>query len=154
VNVRLRPLIAEDASWLDAWLAPVAAGVRFPLDGPPGSTLLGSLGRTRVGYAIGRDGERVGIAVARRGAPSRTAATIELIATPPEHARAGSGMTGARLLEDELRAHGARTIFAPAPEVHGIAVYFWIRLGYRPLQRPEWPCAVPGVAWMRRDLPR
>jgi hypothetical protein len=31
-------------------------------------------------------------------------------------------------------------------------MYFWIRLGYRPLLRTEWPCERAGVAWLRREL--
>jgi hypothetical protein len=36
--------------------------------------------------------------------------------------------------------------------MHGIDVYFWIRLGYHPLLRPEWPCEHAGVGWMLRQL--
>jgi hypothetical protein len=36
--------------------------------------------------------------------------------------------------------------------MHGIAMYFWIRLGYRPLMHSEWPCAREGIAWLARDL--
>jgi hypothetical protein len=82
----------------------------------------------------------------------RGVAIIGLIATPPEAARRGSGMQAAALLEDELRARGVRTVYAPAHAVHGIAMYFWIRLGYRPLLRGDWPCEREGVAWLMRRL--
>lgn len=85
-------------------------------------------------------------------APRRNAAIIELVATPPSEARRGTGMAAAALVEEMLRTDGARAIYAPAPAVHGIDVYFWIRLGYGPLLRADWPCAAGGVAWMRRDL--
>ena len=62
------------------------------------------------------------------------------------------GMSAAALVEDAVRAEGVRTLYAPAPAVHGIATYFWIRLGYRPLLREEWPCERVGVAWLVREL--
>jgi hypothetical protein len=61
-------------------------------------------------------------------------------------------MAAAALIEGELCATGASRVYAPAPEVHGIAMYFWIRLGYRPLMRGEWPCEHDGVAWLVREL--
>ena len=36
--------------------------------------------------------------------------------------------------------------------VGAASVYFWIRLGYHPLLRPEWPCAREGVAWLTREI--
>ena len=63
-------------------------------------------------------------------------------------------MIGAATAEREMRDRGIRRVYVPAPEVHGIAVYFWIRLGYAPLQRREWPCERPGVLWLRRDVTR
>ena len=61
-------------------------------------------------------------------------------------------MMAAAVAERELLELGVRTVYAPAAEVHGIAVYFWIRLGYAPLQRAEWPCELRGVLWLRRDI--
>ncbi|MGH7634175.1 MAG: GNAT family N-acetyltransferase, partial [Gemmatimonadaceae bacterium] len=115
------------------------------------------LGRSKADHtlrlrAIDRDGMAVGIAVVRLHTPDRSSAIIELVVTAPDYARRGSGMTAAALLEAELRASKITRVFASAPAVHGIAVYFWIRLGYRPLLRPEWPCEPAGVVWMLRDV--
>ncbi|MHB8377355.1 MAG: GNAT family N-acetyltransferase [Dehalococcoidia bacterium] len=153
VNAGIRPLVPADAAWVDAWIEEVARRVGY--DAPRSvETLLARVAkdrRLRV-RAIERDGVPVGVAVYAVRVPHRGAAIIEIIVTPPGHARRGAGMTAARLLEDEIRATGISRVYAPAPAVHGIAVYFWIRLGYRPLMRPAWPCERPGVGWMMRDL--
>ncbi|MBI5285900.1 MAG: hypothetical protein HY874_12500 [Chloroflexi bacterium] len=156
MNVALRPLEEGDVAWLDGWLGVVAASVGYDAmpAGSPGAGLRRRLARERRLHVeiIERDGRRAGVIVYRARAPRRDAAIIELVATPPSEARKGSGMAAAALLEQRLRIDGVRAVYAPAPAVHGIDVYFWIRLGYRPLPRDEWPCAVDAVAWMRRDL--
>lgn len=144
MTVSLRPLAAHDVAWLDAWLPSVAAGV---------ADAASLRARGRHALVIERDGFSVGIVVYSMLRPRRGAAIIELIAMPPEHARHGSGMAAAVALEATLRDAGVRTVYAPAPERHGIAMYFWIRLGYRPLLRGDWPCAAgSGLAWLARDI--
>ena len=156
MNTQLRPVEDGDAAWLDGWLAPVAASVAYDeIDGArPGASLIERLRRDRGLRAqiIVRDGDGVGLVVYRVGVPKRDAAIVEIIATPAALARRGSGMSAAALVEDAVRAEGVRTLYAPAPAVHGIATYFWIRLGYRPLLRGEWPCERVGVAWLVREL--
>lgn len=152
----LRPIAAVDAGWLDAWLAPVAASVGYSeLDGEhPGERLLDAL---RVehglqGRIVVRDGDAVGLIVYRLDTPRDGAATVKIVATRPEYARRGSGLATVAAVEDGLRQQGVRVVYAPAPAVHGIATYFWIRLGYRPLLRAEWPCERAGVGWLAREL--
>jgi len=141
VTVTLHPALVADETWLDGWLPAVAASVGYEAE------------RGRAKRAIiERDGAPVGVLMHREHAPRRGTAIIELVATPPEHARRGAGMEAAALLEEQLRARGFRTIYAPATAIHGIAMYFWIRLGYRPLLRGEWPCEREGVAWLLRRL--
>jgi GNAT superfamily N-acetyltransferase len=155
VNVALRPLDDGDSVWLDQWFGAVAAsvgvqtGVAAPFDWLGGRLVRER--RLRIGI-IERDGRAAGIAVYRLRTPRRDAAIVELIATAPADARRGTGMAAAALVEELLRDEGMRTVYAPAPAGHGIDVYFWIRLGYRPLPRAAWPCAIESVAWMRRDL--
>jgi hypothetical protein len=155
--IALRPLLDADAVWLDAWLAPVAASVGYG-GGRSTKSTKGTKGEG-VGTGDGvrakvivRDGSDAGIAVYRVAGPKPGSAIIEIIATPAPFARTGSGMMAAALIEEELRVDGVRSVYVPAPAVHGIAVYFWIRLGYRPLLRAEWPCEREGVAWLVRDL--
>ncbi|MDP9238304.1 MAG: GNAT family N-acetyltransferase [Chloroflexota bacterium] len=156
MNVVLHPFTGADAIWLDTWISPVARSVGYDALGhaDAGQALLARLRteKTLRARVIERDGDAVGVILYRLHAPKRGAAIIELVATPPSAARLGTGMTAAALAEDELRAEKVRRVYAPAPAVHGISMYFWIRLGYRPLLSPEWPCRLEGVAWLVRDL--
>jgi hypothetical protein len=140
-----------DQAWLDTWL-PAAASVGYQASSP---------GRAQKRLIIERPEPAprgaaapgcAGIIVYRTHSPSRGHAIIELVATPPDHARHGAGMEAAALLEVQLRKARIQRIYAPASAAHGIAMYFWIRLGYRPLLRADWPCARDGVAWLARDL--
>ena len=152
----LRPVVEADVAWLDGWLTSVAASVAYGgVNGAgPGLSLIERMRveRSLRARIIVRDGDDTGLAVYRVDAPRRRSAIIEIIATPPERARCGSGMGAAAAVEDELRAAGVRVAYAPAPAVHGIATYFWIRVGYRPLLRAAWPCERAGVAWLAREL--
>jgi hypothetical protein len=156
MNVGLRPFVEADVDGLDGWLAAVARSVGHDaLNRSDAARSL--LGRPRAEKSlrvrvIERNGDAAGLLVYRLHAPRRGAALIELVATPPSMARRGSGMTAVVVLEDELRAANVRAVYAPAPAIHGIAMYFWIRLGYRPLLSPDWPCRSPGVAWLLREL--
>jgi hypothetical protein len=149
VTVSLRPMVAADRAWLDTWLPAVAREVGYDAAELAARAPRERWLRARV---IERDGEDVGVVVYRMNAPRRGAALFELVATPPAHARRGAGMTAAALAEEEMRAGGVRTAYAPASEAHGINMYFWIRLGYAPILRDDWPCAREGFAWLRRTL--
>lgn len=149
MNIALRPLTPDDALWLDAWLPDAASSVGY---GAKTSADLRE--RAAESFVIARDGDDVGLAVTSFVAERAGVAIIELVATVREYARVGSGMRAAAMIEDQLRARGVRTVYAPAPERNGISVYFWIRLGYRPLPRDEWPCPPDGVAWMTREISR
>jgi hypothetical protein len=154
VSVTLRPAARADDAWLATWFPGLArsvgydAGVRDP---SPTRLIIerdaqGALSTAAPGSVP------VGVIAVRVHAPKRGETIIELVATPAERARTGAGMQAAALLEEDLRARGVQRIYAPASEAHGIAMYFWIRLGYRPLLRCEWPCTREGVAWLARDL--
>ena len=154
--VRLRPFTEANTAWLDGWLGDVAAAVRYDaIDrAEPVTSLVRRLRDERSLRAriIEREGVDAGIILYRVHQPRRGCGMFEMIGVPDAHARRGSGTMGAVDAERELLQLGVRTAYAPAPEAHGIAVYFWIRLGYAPLQRSEWPCERPGVLWLRREL--
>ncbi len=152
MTITLRPARAADATWLGSWLPAVARSVAF--DELTDDAAIQALvrDRSRVVRVIERDASSVGLAVAATNVPERGSAIIQFIGTPPSEARRGAGMRAAALIEEELRGLGVKRIYAPAPAVHGIAMYFWIRLGYRPLLRPEWPCEREGIAWLAREL--
>lgn len=145
MNITLRPHTPADTPWLETWLPAVAASVAYD------DAIAATTDPARTTRIIERDATTAGILIYRIRKPTHDA-VIELIATPASEARRGAGMAAAAIVEDELRTAGATRAYAPAPELHGIAMYFWIRLGYRPLMRPEWPCEREGVAWLARDL--
>lgn len=146
MKVTLRPSRPEDGDWLASWLPPLTALLRYPDD--PAS--LGD-GSDAVVHVFQRDGADAGIIVHRTEGER---AVIELVAAAPGQARRGAGMAAAVLLEDQLARGGVRTLYAPVAETHGISMYFWMRLGYRPLLRAAWPCEQEGIVWLRRDIAR
>ncbi|HYM15623.1 MAG TPA: hypothetical protein VEZ14_08690 [Dehalococcoidia bacterium] len=143
MTVSLRRFRLPDLPWLEAWL-PAAAG-------RPAHELRPWLASLSARVIV-RDGVDAGLIAWRAHHPAHGSAVIEIVATPSEHARRGTGMAAAALAEAALRRDGVRTVYAPAPAARGIAMYFWIRLGYRPLLRPAWPCATAGVAWLSRAI--
>lgn len=156
VSVELRPFVTDDAAWLDGWLATAAAvaGHDLAATDEAGAYLASRLRRERALRAriFERDGESVGVVIYRQAFPRRGAALFELVAMPAALARRGAAMRAVALAEREIAAQGISSAYAPAPELHGIAMYFWIRLGYRPLLQAGWPCRREGVAWLMRAI--
>ena len=153
MTVTLRPLAEHDVPWLDAWLPTLLRAVGC--EAIDGASLLARTRRERSLHARIASAAAAGdvaLVVYAAHRSRRGAATFELVAAPPASARRGHGQQAVAAAEAEFRALGVRTAYAPAPAAHGIALYFWLRLGYHPLLRPEWPRALPGVAWLRRDL--
>ncbi|MEX0750291.1 MAG: GNAT family N-acetyltransferase, partial [Dehalococcoidia bacterium] len=142
--VTLRDLRADDAAWLDTWLGVCAASVGYDVIDvdAPARSLLVRLEHGDLNANVIVAGEKVGVVTYLVRAP----AMIQFIGVQPSQVRRGYGQAGAALVEDVLRAAGVTTIYAAAPAIHGIDVYFWIRLGYRPLLQAEWPCTRDGFA--------
>jgi GNAT superfamily N-acetyltransferase len=150
VTLTLRRVGPDDAPFLDECIGTVSDG-GYEIDEPSGVALLrhiASIGADA--RLIGQDGEPCGVVAWRTLDGDRRA--FEFVAVSRAQTRRGLGRAAAELAEAEMRRTGARTVYAPASEKHGIAVYFWIRLGYRPLLRGGWPCARDGVAWLSRTL--
>jgi ribosomal protein S18 acetylase RimI-like enzyme len=84
-------------------------------------------------------------------APVPNAATIEFVAVQPERRRLGVG--GRAVLATEQALSGLATCLYVAVRAEiGIALYFWLRLGYRPLLQGDWPNKPSrDSVWMRRD---
>lgn len=70
----------------------------------------------------------------------------------------GYGGASVPLFERTAQMLGAETALVPLPPDNGVALYFWLRLGYVPLRDPDLlpadrPDAVPADAiWMQRSL--
>ena len=102
--------------------------------------------------------ELIGAAVVLGNEPAAGYAAIPFIAITPSRRFSGLGGEGAIGIERWLRQHGVGRVFAPVPDGRGLAVYFWLRLGYRALLRLEapWPLSSlndvnPEGIWMVRD---
>ena len=70
----------------------------------------------------------------------------------------GYGGAAVPLLEQAGQVVGAQIALAPLPPDNGVALYFWLRLGYTPLRDvavgPEdWPSGLaPDALWMQRRI--
>ncbi len=86
-------------------------------------------------------------------APERDAAQVDFLAVAPGRRRLGIGGSVALGVERRLKSK-ARRLYALVPASIGLALYFWLRLGYRPLARKNSP-AMPSnndSVWMVRTL--
>ncbi|HXF50846.1 MAG TPA: GNAT family N-acetyltransferase [Dehalococcoidia bacterium] len=152
-DVTLGPLDAPSADALAAWTPGVAAAA--------GLRSLGSAEAVRglvaaSAYRVWRidvSGEEspAGLIMAR--GPEGGEARIVFVALRPDLCRRGLGHGAALEAERRLVAAGARRVLAAVSARHGLSVYFWLRLGYRPLLSSAWPpCEHPDVGWMARDV--
>ena len=80
------------------------------------------------------------------------------LAAAAEWRHYGFGGAAVPLFEQAVRVGGAARAAAPLPRDNGVALYFWLRLGYAPLREPllspgEVPPGVSADAvWMVREL--
>ena len=165
-RVMLRPLTAADADTVATWLAEAMAAVdgsKAGLDTPA------SLGEfcARAGQrwpgaridAVVADGRGlVGLLVRRAlDAPPRRgdarAVVIDALTVRRDARDVGYGAEAVERLEEE--EHGAM-VYAAVPRANGLALYFWLRVGYRPVQFDEAPDLVRDAErlWMVRDPSR
>jgi len=63
----------------------------------------------------------------------------------------GLGGAAVPIVERAAAKLGCRSGRVLVPANNGIGLYFWLRLGYRPLPAADWPKPVDGT-WMHRDL--
>jgi len=92
-------------------------------------------------------GEPIGAAVVLLDALVAGAASVPFIAIDPRRRFRGLGGEAALAIERDLRRKLAvDRVYAPVPDGRGLAVYFWLRLGYRPLTRGAAPWPLAGLA--------
>lgn len=63
----------------------------------------------------------------------------------------GFGGAAVPVIERAAARQGIASGRVLVPARNGIALYFWLRLGYRPITDPPWEQPYPGT-WMRRDI--
>jgi GNAT superfamily N-acetyltransferase len=147
----LRPARVADLEPLSAWLPPVASAVgcqRFVSD----DALRDALRAPHVLLAE-EGGFPACLVYFETGTPLPDAARVRLLAVDPARRRLGIGGRAAMALERRL-VKKARRIYVAVPSELGLALYFWLRLGYRPLTQGEWPAPpdrAPSV-WMVQAL--
>ncbi len=156
-RLRLTPLSLDVYAGLSAWLEAALA---------PEWTLADI--ETAVGADNGvlisdTDGAAIGVAVVLENAPAVGCATIAFLAVDPARRFRGLGGEAGLALDRYLRERGMQKVYVPVPDGRGLAVYFWLRLGFRPLTtstvealKAPWPPlgltseSKPGI-WMLRD---
>jgi GNAT superfamily N-acetyltransferase len=157
--MRLRPLRSSDIERL-AWLPAVAAKAgyeRWANDGALAtarSSDHSSGGQASAWHVLCIDEAGPhGMVEYALDAPVPGAAQVRFLAVDPTHRRIGIGGRAALALERRLMRSVER-IYVAVPARIGIALYFWLRLGYRPLTKTEWPADPedPPSTWMVREL--
>ncbi len=146
----LRSLRASDVSALSAWLSPLATELGCERWGSEPS-LRESVG-AHAALLYSDDAGEAFVAY-EAGAPLPGSARIDLVAVARERRRLGIGSRAALALERRL-ARSADRVYVRVPSQMGLALYFWLRLGYRPLLQHDWPAPREGEAsaWMMRHL--
>lgn len=114
-RVRLRPAREDDLPLIEGLLA----------GGPAGETLV---------IAPRGEDKPIGVLQYRMNEPSKGWATIDYLAVVEGSRRWGLGQDAVRLLEDDLaQQEDVRHFRTTIDTGQGLALYFWLRLGYRPL---------------------
>lgn len=104
-------------------------------------------------------GAPIGCAVAVLQSPERGSASVPFLAVEPSRRYRGLGGEAGIALDRHLRRRlRIARLYAPVPDGRGLAVYFWLRLGLRPLTSSESPGPVVGLSgeplagiWMMRE---
>ena len=114
-----------------------------------------SLARGDTGWWIVGDSEAVG---ALSGRLEDTALVWTWLAIDARWRAYGFGGASVPLFEEAARQLGADEALVPLPPDNGVALYFWLRLGYTPLREapPEPLTTLVGApadaVWMRRTF--
>ncbi len=147
----LNPAAIDSMPWLEAALAPdwTADDLRKALETHPGILIADA------------DGATVGIAVVQLDTPSPGEVSMPFLAIDPPRRFRGLGGEAGLAIERHIRSRlGATRFYAPIPDWRGLAVYFWLRLGYRPVLTSEGPRPLAGLIeskspagiWMTRTF--
>ncbi|HEY8491760.1 MAG TPA: hypothetical protein VIO14_12295 [Dehalococcoidia bacterium] len=159
-RVRLRPLAEGDRPLVEPWLAEAAAAVRgrgAPREPCGFQELVRALaadGWSALFALDLGDGEPSGL-LGCQLAPDGDWCTFTFAALRAGRRVTGYGGEAVLALERRLREAGLAARFrAGVPHGNGLAVYFWLRIGYRPLLRSAWEAGfAPGRTWMVRTEP-
>lgn len=148
--MKLRPLRASDIDALSLWLPRAASEARCDRWSSE-DALREASGQTHI-LVVSEDGPRALLEFDTE-APAPSAAQVCFLAVEPDRRRLGIGGRAALALERRL-ARSVSRLYVLVPERLGLALYFWLRLGYRPLMQAAWPVEPRdgAAAWMVREL--
>ena len=146
--MRLHSIRPIDAERLATWLPDVAADASCA-DWADPAALTNSLHDPQVLT----DDSSTAFHAFELASPVQSAARVDFLAVSPEKRRLGIGGCTALALERRLRGK-AKRVYTLVPASIGLGLYFWLRLGYKPLTQGEWPAtpksAAPSI-WMKRE---
>ena len=115
-RVKLRPLAETEVIEIESWLEEI---------GDSGTNI------EKLAITSLSDGELIGVLSYR--VDLDMVISIETIVVTPKLRARGYGSEAVRLLEAEKIAEGvARKFHAEVDGKHGLCLYFWLRLGYKP----------------------
>lgn len=147
--MRLHSIRPIDAERLATWLPGVAAEAGWAAWADPDS-----ISRLVHDPQVLTDDSSTAFLAFELASPVQSAARVDFLAVSPEKRRLGIGGRTALALERRLRGKAER-VYTLVPSSIGLALYFWLRLGYQPLTQGEWPAAPKSAApsiWMKREL--
>ncbi len=145
----LRPLRESDVAAL-AWLPTVAGDIGCERWADE-VDLRGAISANDVLTVV--EHSPLGLLAYDLGTLQKNAARIRFLAVEPGCRRLGVGSRAALALEERLPS-STKDIYVAVPARLGLAFYFWLRLGYRPLTQGDWPAPPEETpsAWMVRSL--
>lgn len=156
-RIHIRPPEPADDAAVQPWLPEAVAAVQGRDAAPapvPTLTAARALWDTTLAPGLVRlallpDGTPAGVARIRHGTGSTL--VVDALAIRRDARNLGYGQEFVFALEREF---GATHSFAGVPRANGLAVYFWLRAGYRPVYpaRGDEPLALDARLWMRREL--
>jgi len=159
--VTLRPLSEADLPLIEPWYRRAAAAIAGLRAGRREADLRQHFeearsqpGRELLAIALASDGELVGLLDRWSPYPATGWLTVGFLAVGERCRGRGLGTDAVLALEEEARRRGLAHRFAAGVSADaGRALYFWLRLGYRPLLQADlpWPSPKKGVVWMVRD---
>jgi hypothetical protein len=150
----LRAATPENVAALGDWLSTSALSPDWHRD-----DLEATLPSAQAVLVSDKSGEPLGLIVLLADRPEPGAVSVPLVAIAPQRRFSGLGGEAVLAVEREVRARwGVHRCYAPVPDGRGLAVYFWLRLGYRPLTSAQAPWPLAGLSdeprrgiWMVRD---
>lgn len=159
-RVALRPPAAADTVSVEPWLPEAVAAVQGRGGQTrPGLTLPSLREEWQISYPggetlLGAPGGDAPIGVLRVRPSGDGRLLIDALAVRADARNLGYGQEMVLAAEERATAW-ARSVVAGVPRANGLAVYFWLRTGYRPLYpvaAPLPPTMNPALLWMVRAL--